>query len=205
MVQRERSIAVQEGDIEVRDLLTGIKPALVGLKGPKIIAAIGGGMLFEVNVDSALPVEIELDPVGKVPGINLTLRKSFFRQYDVHIQIPYGIIRAYSSEAIFVESDGMTMVENRPDYVIYVMMPTPLGWIFILEEQRELLRIEKSGKELATAREVIKVMDELVARAIRLSIAGKTTHELKAVPSMIRISEEDFQEYLRRKLVRDDE
>ena len=201
VLSKEEPPLLTKEKLTATKLLRNIKPALSGLAGPKILVFTGSGVLKTMKVDSALPVEIYLDPL-RVAGITLTSKRSFFRNYDVHVQIPIALIRAYSHEVIIIESDGLQPADHSPDYVVYVAVPSLFGWALILEEQRELLMARRGAGELAVANEVIKAMDELISRAVKLSIPGKVTSELRAIPSPIQIREQDYQELIREKLKR---
>lgn len=180
-------------------VLRPIRPALAGLRGRKLLIFAGTGQIIEMNVKTAMPREIYLDPLW-VSGIALTSTRSFFRAYDVHVLIPIAIIRAYSPQAVIIESDGLRPTEHTDEYVVYVATPSPFGWAMVLEEQRELLVSKKAAGELSVAAEVIKAMDELISRAVKLSIPGKVTSELRAIPSPIQIRESDYQELIKEKL-----
>lgn len=171
-----------------------------------ILNFLGSGAAYEVDVDHIRPVSFDGRFLGvkglRVSGVEIIPRPRIFQSYSEYIYIPSAIIRAPIGYFLNLEATGLKTTEVTENYVVYVAEPSPLGWLFVLMEQSDLLSLARTGKEIAVARAIIEEMDELLRKAIRLSIAGKSVSELRAVPSPIRIAEDDYRDYIKEQLKR---
>ena len=171
-----------------------------------ILNFLGSGAAYEVDVDHIRPVSFDGRFLGirglKVTGVEIIPRPRLFQSYSEYIYIPAATIRMPIGYFLNIEAVGLKTTEVTEHYVVFVAEPSLLGWLFILFEQSDLLALARKGKEIAVAREVIEEMDDLLRKAVRLSIAGKTITELRAVPSPPRIVEGDYQDYIKEQLRR---
>lgn len=197
-------------DKALQTLFDRIRRQIVGISAIHrkrvILNFLGSGAAYEVDVDHIRPVSFDGRFLGiqglKVAGVEIIPRPRIFQSYSEYIYIPAATIRMPIGYFINLEAMGLKTTEVTENYVVYVTEPSPLGWLFILFEQSDLLALARKGKELAVAKSVIDTMDELLRKAVRLSIAGKTITELRAVPSPPRIVEGDYRDYIKEQLRR---
>lgn len=197
-------------DSSLRELFDKIRQHMVGLSAIHrkrvILNFLGSGAAYEVDVDHVRPVSFDGRFLGikglKVTGVEIIPRPRMFQSYSEYIYIPSATIRMPIGYFLNLEAMGLRTTEVTENYVVYAVEPSPLGWLFILFEQSDLLALARKGKEIALAKSIIEEMDELLRGAVRLSIAGKAVSELRAVPSPIRIVEQDYRDYIKDQLRR---
>ena len=211
MAEEERSdsiSAVTEKDITdvlKRKITEKARLSLQNVLGTMLLVFADTGFARKLDVEHVLQMSAEGRFWGleglRIDCIKLTLRKPFWQTYSVHILIPLALIRSLGRITV-IESSGLIQADLKPEFVLYAAEPSTLGWAFLLEDMSMMLPIMREGKKLSSMGVLIEEMDQLVQKAIRLSIASKTTSELRAVPSPIVVKPEDFQEQIREKLLR---
>ena len=209
MAEEERSDTLQHltdlTDVMKQKLQQKARLSFQSVIGRILLVFADTGFARELNVEHILQTSVEGRYWGleglRLDCITLTLRKPFWQSYSVHISIPIALIRALGRVTV-IESSGLIQAELKPEFILYTAEPSFLGWAFLLEDLSSILPMTREGKKLSSMGVLINEMDQLIQKAIRLSIASKTASELRAVPSPIVIKQEDFQEQLREKLAR---
>ena len=172
-------------------------------QGKKMIVFAETAYVKEFKVNHAAPVSVpgsfyEIEGVS-LPGVELVKKGGIIFPYTVFLRIPIALIRAMSYNVIVLEATSAVEVDRGFRHSIYVPQPSSLGWLMLRELTDRLLSIKKEIKSLSSMGVIVGKMDELLARAVNLSIPAKVVKELKALPSPLMITEDDQQEFFREK------
>ena len=176
---------------------------LIGNLGSSIILAFTGlGEYYNIEIEGIRPIAVD-DSLGveglKLPAISMMLKRRIFESFRRYIQIPLALVRVASNNIIVLEAQGLRIVTESPRFIVYEPEPTQLGWYFIYAEIDQIIGVEKDLRWLEVLNTVLDRMSEITKKTVNLSPASRVVHDLKAVPSPIRITNEDVNEYLMKK------
>jgi len=205
--ETNESNELSRDEIKLERFQSLIKAAITQAKrsvfrpGQTIALVFTNGTWYQIELEDVMPITVDLRYLGleglEVDGINLTPKKEFLQSYSVHIQIPFSLVRCFGTVTV-LESSGLKVIDSSSNYVIYMTKPSFLGWIFLLFEVQDMLELLENKQLAQKLGLVLTETPELMRRLTRLTVPYQITDQLKAVPSPIRVTESDVQEFLRR-------
>ena len=189
----------------LKTAISEAKKPIYWLSGSEVAFVFTNGFVLKRQIESVTPIAIKgryynLEGI-ELDGVDFVLRRRMFENYSKHIRIPTSIIRSVGDVTV-IEGTGLMEAEITPSYAIYIARPSPLGWLMLLSDVKELRERLKESADLSTLFTILGYQADLVRRALNVSIAGGIAEELRAPVGLVRPTERDLQEFIKQQYLK---